>query len=115
MSKMDRIDAIPKSCIGAFYHFRQRLQQRIDPNINAVTLWRTIIEEIESHVGDGPMMQFICRVDGRGRRLWRVGLGRRVFFVIFDHDASVPVTVISPQGYIRRTDNGDVVNLLDYV
>jgi len=100
--------------MGAFRHFCQRVSERLGSGVDARKLWIFIVRSIESGI-DAPGLGFICRLDRKGRRLWRVSVDSCVFFFIYDHFTACPISVIEPRGTLRRKDTGRLINLEDYV
>jgi len=106
--------AIPQDRLGAFYHFRQRVAERVSADVDAASLWFLVIEVIEGGI-EGPALKYICRLNRNGRCLWRVKFAGRVFFMVYDRDAGCPVTVLKPVGSLLRKDKGQLIDLAEYL
>lgn len=86
----------------AHSHFRQRVAERISPDVDADALAARILASIEA---DDGWCRFKCRERQFGRSVYRFDLppyGQ--FFVIVSTLRMVVVTVLEPGGYVQRAN-----------
>lgn len=91
-------------------HFIQRVHERIGPHVDPHAVWVSIIAGIECRSDD---VQFVGRLGRCGRRLWRFTVDGEPFFVVFDHEKNIPITVLPPHGEVKRHPKmrGGTINL----
>lgn len=85
-------------------HFRERVAERVSPHICADQLWAEIERAIAEDLTD--LARFVCTVAG-GRKAYRVaiaGIGDR--YVILSSDRSKAITILLPDGVVRRRKPG---------
>ncbi|MBY6113316.1 hypothetical protein KUW09_04745 [Mameliella alba] len=88
---------------AAFDHFRIRLRQRFGAGLDALAIWRALVEAYRAE--NWQFLQPVVRVNRAGRRLFAVDMSDgRTLYVIFCCNAGMPVTVmcagmtITPEG-----------------
>lgn len=103
-------------CIkGCYIHFTQRVAERIGDGVDPKLLWDIVIREIERN--SSPHLTFIRRLNRKGRRLWRISLKGKFYFIVFDHEINCPITVLPPKGEAKCHGDipGESVNLEEYI
>lgn len=94
----------PPAC---YQHFSRRVAERMGEDIDARMLWRSLIQIIETET-ETEHLQFMARINRDGRRLWRLYLRGKPFFVIYDHSIGCPITVIGPSGLVGRSGKSPI-------
>lgn len=85
---------------GAFRHFAKRLHERIGEDQDAVEHWWRIIVAVAHE--NRAVMEFCGRLGRDGRRLWRYHIeNARPVYVVFDHSADCPVTIMTQEKPLR--------------
>lgn len=94
---------LPQPCDshrGAYLHFSKRVHERVGPEEDATAHWWRIIVAVETR--NTSVMEFMGRLDRKHRRLWRYHLeGPRPFYVVFDHAATCPITILTQDRPLR--------------
>jgi len=91
---------IPVLKTPAFRHFKRRVFERIGGGVNARALWDDIIQAIEEDRED--YIRFVCRIKGKGRRVYKMNVKGKVTFVVFDHQFNMPITILDEGFMVRR-------------
>lgn len=98
MTRRTRVQNYTSACLE---HFSQRVAERAGPDVDAKVLWSVLIERI-NQPEPTPYLTFIARINKQGRRLWKIEVGDRVFFIVYDHRIDCPITLLPPSGYAKR-------------
>ena len=85
---------------NCFHHFARRLAERVSRDMDATRLWLEVIEGVNR--SDRTNISFVARLNRRGRRLWRVQVSARRFFIVYDHKLNCPVTVLPLRGHCYK-------------
>lgn len=81
-------------------HFKQRVRERIDPNMDATALEQWLLKAVREDTGDA---RFICRTNRKGYRLFQFRLAdARNFYALIDTEDMVAVTVLPPGFTVGR-------------
>lgn len=103
---------LPKEHVGAYRHFRRRCLERLAIDMRPHTLWIEACRAIEEPPHDG--FTFCIRITRRQRRrLWMTRVDGVPVFIVYDHTAGIPITVLTAPGFVS-TEKG-LINLERWV
>lgn len=95
---------------GRRIHFAQRLEERIDPDLNAAHFWTHLVDIMSRPYGPGDDAEFIGRTKS-GCRAWLTEWCGHRIVIIYDHDLGCPVTVMPRDGRVCVGRKGRYVDL----
>lgn len=92
----------------ASLHFKQRVAERIGPDIDADLLARSILHDVQHGIED--RVKYVGRVSRCGRRVFQVNLPERnVFYALVNTVDMACLTVLPPNFLVRREKGNTIV------
>lgn len=89
-------------------HFRERVAERIGPDVDADQLAELLFLAIDT--GRDDLVQFVTRISKDGRRLFKFRvLDGRVFFALLNTNERTAITVLRPDLPVSRVGKPSLI------